>query len=384
MAQKKELFLIPVVLIMGMIAGGMILLFIGTSSGIISFKPAAQVQTTESATPGMDALNNYTCRKAETKQILMGGIEDNYSTADLEPVNFTKTELAELNRSDSLGRFYDEAGHDKDLIDKFEFDGEIAHGFLVLKARSLTDYENDWISVGLISDRQATIGYRFTFKITDIGEINAVERSDDIITLRLLDIKQMRFDDKGIPFSEVVKTIEKDALLRVVVSDDHQVDFMGFALCLKPKTQKGTTFTINERPVKPGFTNVTCGRSHKCDLYGGDKSCKEAFPVVCANPHYQASPDNLAETYETNWSGYAIKYSRAVRGDSFDTADDVHDFCRAEYGDDWRVMGLADMPADILAFGYGDSQKTGRAWINIGDQPYANCWDLRPTYKVDL
>ena len=143
MAGKINTFSMGAILVFGMAIGAMSLLLGGMQYGIFVFNSEIETQNTESLTPGTDQLNSFSRRQGQRKQVYFGGIEDNYSTAELEPAKVSPERVvfhnSRIGRQGAVEftRQYDEAGVDNFLIDEFEVNGIIARGIVVLKSRSL-------------------------------------------------------------------------------------------------------------------------------------------------------------------------------------------------------------------------------------------------------
>lgn len=401
MAHKKNLFLIPMTVLFGIIAGAAALLVVGTQSGYITLTPATTLRADRSGTPGTDRLNAYSCKKGETKQIIFGGIEDNYSTTKLEPTTVSPEDLEFYSKivgrqgAITFDRLYDEPGVDKSLVEDLAISGHIASGLFVIKSRSTVSFENDSFRLHVRhqeSDKTVIKSLGVSYAFSSLSEFKNIRQDNDIIFIKLSDLNRFKnglqtkdtLKDKNI-FLEDINDILGNKGVRIVIGDDQQVDFMGLAICQAPETNLGMTHYTNSFARSHNWINLSCfdgNMDGKCNPYTGDTSCDTRLPLACFKEGLEPVPEIFTHgTIKYSWSGGYVKLTDPVRGDDFNNQDEGHAYCRAEFGEKWRMANLADGASNDVFTAIGEAPDHQQVWVDSKTEIYSNCWSLRPDYK---
>jgi len=349
-----------------------------------------------SNTPGMDMLNAYQCRKGETKYIVLGGIEDNFSSEGSEIVELNNIHV-ERNRRANLEqeipfRDYDEGGFDQSLIDIFDIPALTAHGLFVTRINPLSDLKNDAIAWGdLLNDRAQANSYSMNWEPEHI--LPGWKFEEGLLSTELSYMNYLRVDvQKDFEtLLEHIRSGETETQIAVSISDDTVVDFIGFAVCTEPADHKGTTYVSGIYEMPDDVVAFACQNSDEtyCDAYAGDTLCSTELPILCFNDLQKEKPvydrvnpfSGSEHVFETQWTGGEMKLSTPVKGNQFATADDANEYCRSQFGSEWRTASLHENFSGYIV-GFGSAPKYTRAWINVKDGAYGSCWDHRPEYEV--
>ena len=376
-------------LLFGVLIGIMSVASLLYFAGLVSLGDNPQQnRVSTSATPGMDRLETYPCLQSETKLVILGGKEDNFAAGDEEAAAAPRFLARWGDFPDAVPetRSYDEDGTDKMLIDAFKFPSTTASGLFVFKARALSSLKNDGISMGDIFGND-TLGHVFTAPLQDLEKQTGWQRDGLLFSADLAGIS-FNQDGNAPVYSNVLSLVQSgpgETTIEVNISDDTQVDFIGFALCLGPDIKKGTRYVAADLDLPQGFANLSCrDRSGQfdCDVFRGDLQCDLERPVACFKPDNMERPSVLDDFPDARpWSGGQLKLSPNVRGDTFSTADDVHAFCRANFGKDWRMMTFSEGGPARRVIASGEIPVGSEAWVDVPSQPHANCWTQRPGYN---
>lgn len=119
-----------------------------------------------------------------------------------------------------------------------------------------------------------------------------------------------------------------------------------------------------------GVDRIGCF-SPECDAYQGDTVCSARLPVLCLKQ--DGSPAPVPTDFYNGWAKGNIALSRAVRGDSFKSKAEADAFCRAEFGQGYRIAGHHDGGGGWGWQAYGNIDDTTRFWVTVDDQP-SSCW----------
>ncbi len=403
MSAKRTSTAILMALLMGGAIGVGVTLVALSSSGE---KPARP----DSSTPqnigmigesGMDKLNRFECLKGETKQIILRGVEDGFSSANDETI--TKTDLHafmqdRFGRKGAVGidRSYDDSRLDQVLLDEIEIPSRTAQGLVVVRLQERMKLRNDTITIGdLINKSLDGHAHVETFARITNGLPSAWREEGELIFANLKDLTfAISVTDDGTSYPrthanllELIQSAETSLSVEFAISEDTMVDFVGVAACLRPEERKGTTFLASQSPLDASLLRLKCekedGTSH-CNPYNGDTSCKAELPVACikSGQHHKL-PDNVSDPItKSSWTGSEIKFTPAVRGSSLETQNSAHALCRSTFGPDWRTVNIHDgrMIDNILA--KGDASEHGKAWVDSPMEPYGNCWALNASIDV--
>ena len=390
MAHTNKIFLIPMTVLFGFIMGAMAIIAVGAQSGYITLAPASALQADRSATPGTDRLNAYSCKKGETKHILFGGIEDNYSTARLEPTHATPKDFEVYSKkvgrqgAITFDRLYDEPGVDKTLVEFLAFSGEIARGLFVIKSRSTVSFENDTFTLSVHhqdSDNIARIIPGVSYSFSNMNAAQGFWQDGDIVFAELSGLSR-----KGeYIFLEDHNAHRANRSVRIIIGDDRQVDFMGLAICQAPEENLGMTHYTNSFERSGNWINLSCFDGNgdgKCNPYIGDTSCAARLPLACFKEGLEPVPANFApDDMKPSWSGGYVKLTAPVRGDRFKNQDNGHAFCRAEFGEQWRMANLGEGGSNDVFTAIGQAPDHQQVWVDSKTEIYSNCWALRPDYE---
>lgn len=119
-----------------------------------------------------------------------------------------------------------------------------------------------------------------------------------------------------------------------------------------------------------GVDRVGCFNP-ECDAYQGDTVCSARLPVLCLKQ--DGSPPPVPTDFYNGWAKGNIALSRAVRGDSFKSKAEADAFCRAEFGQGYRMAEHHDGGGGWGWQAYGNVDDTTRFWVTVDGQP-SSCW----------
>jgi len=344
---------------------------------------------------GMAILNAHACGEGETKQVLVLGVEDDFSPARSESgfIRPGRTHGAFLPRG-GAGE-YDQVNVDQGFADSFKVEGPVSGGVFVIRARSLNGSENDTLNFGALArePNDVTGGWIGGDLLSALrtGETWGVDGNvlhANLEDMELRDLGEGRASAEGSD-REVVQSL-KDYLnaggaggwLDVFIQDDTAIDFMGLALCRPPAVRKGVTLmpVRSPGPEQHGLVHLACHAvrdpDRRCNPYVGDTVCAARLPVACIRPGDLPSPVQASGRIVTgHWSGGDIAVTEPVSGDQFRTVGEVEAFCARRFGPGWRIAALHDGGRNQSVSGRGDPATiTDRVWVDIADQPHGTCW----------
>jgi len=205
--------------------------------------------TDVSPTPVADKLNAYSCRVAETKEIILGGEEDGFSLAGEEvnrPGSFAEYRKNRTGSRDSVDieRGYDVGGQDSTFLETLELPSNIAHGIIVMRIRLLSSLRNDVIIIGgLDQGHKFSESSNFSFSqpegnpgwILD-GEVLSAQLSELVFPQRFSPNREPLLKK----YQTALEFVQRSGKpLNIAIQDDTMVDVVGLALC--------TTRTIQRR-----------------------------------------------------------------------------------------------------------------------------------------
>jgi len=346
---------------------------------------------------GMDILRAHACDEGETKQILVLGVEDDFSPAGSEagfirPGRDYQFALPREGAGD-----YDQVNADQSLADSFKVEGPVSGGVFVIRSRALDGggSENDGFGFGALGRDPNEAGGAWIGGVSiagaRTGEGWSVEGDSRYGNLDDIEL-QLRGGTPGPaggPGRYPVQSL-RDFLnqggdggwLDVRIGDDTAVDFMGLALCRPPAVRKGVTLrsVAALAPEPPQTVHLSChhtrGAESRCNPYVGDTVCSASRPVACLKPGDLPAPVYPSGRPVTNaWGGGDLAVTEPVRGDRFRTVGDVDALCARRFGAGWRVATLHDGGRFQSVSGRGDpASVTDRVWADIADQPHGTCW----------
>ena len=381
-------------------------IFIGAVLGAITLSSLVYSsdidETEETILPprtAMQTLNDFRCLKAETKTIILRGVEDNYAATGEEIIPYGPVHEYLENRAGKKSavtwqRQYDEGGMDKFLLDRIEVSSRVTQGLLVIKARSLSELNNDTIAIGELSTRHEKsngAGIRFSaMAATDHwsieGEVYSTRLSD-------IDFNAQQKDDgsfKPADYEDVLDFVQSsDKATRIVdvqIGDDHIVDVIGLAVCEPPKEARGMTLLVRSIKGYDGVVSMSCvkdnGEDH-CDPYKGDALCSVDLPMACFRPLERPMPESIAQSrFSKAWSGGEVKFTPPIRGDAFNTQDEAHNYCSKTFGDGYRMATHQEHINPGISFLASGTADAAQAWIYAKTEPYGNCWSIITDYQA--
>lgn len=334
-------------------------------------------------------LADVKCRAAETKKIIIRGIEDDYSPVGSEP-NFLRAERQTVDiQSFHAGGSYDQVEADLRFTDSIQIPGKVASGLFVVKFRPIGNDENDTIAIGNMKEGASSKREveRLSVLVPTLANLPGWVKRADIYAAEFRDIRLSAAAAPGssrpIPsLLDFVRNGGSDGWIDIGIQDDTAVDVLGVAICIEPPRGKGLSLSRFIGPAIPARNVVamSCsygGRSqHMCDAYIGDTDCKVAQPLACFRPLGEPVPKALDGHHLKNtWSGGKLAFTEPVPGTKFSTIRDATAHCARRFGPMWRTAAHHDGLPNIGISGFGNPDRLpSRAWIDIMDQPYATCW----------
>lgn len=341
--------------------------------------------------PGMQLISAFGCLPGESKEIFIGGKEDNYSLIGEENsrVHDRLNSLPGLFVQSAQLRDYDEAGFNKTFSEFFEIPSNISSGFFVVRMKGNGNHTNDNINIGDLLDRdsnQADMAkHLLSIRINKLSETSGWTQTRDLYSARLTDIEffvlNKKPDRKFDTVLEYIKAQPGNAVLDIEISDDTNVDFTAIAVCQRPVGQRGVSLTSHKTATikNPELTILTCNgdvRQTHCNPYYGDTPCEQSLPLACFNDQSAPLPATWPREngFVENWSGGVIAYTPEVQGNSLATIEDANGYCSQSFGPDWRVLSWHDGGKSNVMAHRHDTRASGRAWVDIVDQPDATCW----------
>lgn len=340
----------------------------------------------------MDLLRAYKCRRAETKQIIVRGVEDNYSPTGEEPNFIRQGRQAADNLTYFAGGSYDQIQLDRRFTDSFRVPANTARGLFVIRMKAVGNNDSDTISIGDVSTFSDAWLPRFGAGVIALERASGWTKRKDIYAAEFTAIipraaprpapDQVRSTTGRASLLEFVRNGGADGWIDVLVQDDTSVDTMGAAICIEPPRGKGFSLSLFKGAPVPDADVVTIscahgGRDqHACDHYVGDTSCATPLPIACFRPKGAPMPGSLERHYASQmWSGGELAFTEPLPGDSFRTIGDVNAHCTRRFGPAWRAAALGDGTHNMGISAFGDARRLStRAWVDIANSPYATCW----------
>ena len=352
----------------------------------------------QSLTPVADTLNAYSCRVAETKQVILGGEEDGFSLTGIEintPGTFADYKRNRTGSKDSIDieRSYDVGGQDSAFLETFELPSNIAHGIIVMRVRLLSSLRNDAVSIGGLNEGHM-LSEAATFAFSDPSKHPGWELNGEVLQSQLGELvfpPRFSADKTELPkkYDSVLDYVQASKKpLNIVISDDTMVDVIGFALCIEPERGRGATFLVDK--VDDELISLSCNTAQKedhCSVYKGDTVCETELPVACFADDGYELPESLVNDparRDDNWSAGTIKFTQSMRGDTFKSQQDGHRFCRKLFGPTYRLANIHDGMQVNGFIAYGRADNVDQAWVDSNLEPYGNCWKMRSDYPKEI
>lgn len=336
---------------------------------------------------GMDLLQAYRCHKAETKHVILRGVEDGFSIAGNEPASIRDSRRTPRTLSISNLGGYDGTEPDRWLIDHLNSPARVSRGLFVISLKPLAENGNDVITIGDMTDVRSS---RLFFSGTpqtlgtapgwrSMGPVHYAELDQIRLVGSQGRLNPYKFDGPTQVLLDYVRGGGDETVIDVQVLDDTSVDFIGLAVCEQPTAGKGVTYTKQfDLPV--GFAALSCWNvpegDRTCDPFKGDTPCTTALPVACHRDRGEPVPVKYRRS--SNWSGGEMAFTTPTPASRFRTVGEVDAFCRAQFGQDWRIVRYHEggIGGELLARSRTRAPSS-RVWVDIQDQPYATCWARR-------
>lgn len=363
-------------------------------------------------TTGAAVLNTFRCRYAETKRVVVRGVEDGFSPDGLEPSKLHPRLALVAREAFALGPApYDQTRGDGYVADYFEPPANTVDGIFVIGLKRIGEADNDTFQMGDLLNGLSGSGVspptpetqrQLFVQLRLLATLTGWNRTGDIYWARFEDIPFRAFEGAiiGRPryrqssvhqnLLDYIRAGGDRRVVDVYVQDDTAVDFMAMAWCEAPDSHQGLTLAFLPATAVP-FRDVVLFKDAgdaipgaRSNPYKGDIDCAQSLPLLCLRdrrapvPRRLVSPantENLDENLARHWSGGDLRLTRPVRGDAFETIGQADAFCRTAFGSGWRVADFHSGSSSLGISGYGDRPRAvTRAWVDIKDQPYGVCW----------
>ncbi len=350
---------------------------------------------------GTKRLDAYKCAPGETKQIILGGVEDNYDPGGVEDVTVFPNQdehWKEVAGPRYEFRNFDEGGENKNLIHRFNLSERTYRGIVVTKFRELSNLRNDFFIIMAQSPDLAKTGsfrYAHQHDSSSLTKHNWQQDGDYLwANLDQLDVHSV-VDNELKETAEVPHLLEairrqtEEEDITVKIGDDTQVDFMGFAICLEPEQNLGTVYSsrnifdtgaVKIIPDNVIYLSWAIVDGKICNQFGC-RSCDTALPVACIHDQNLKPPADL-EHQKISWSGGHIDFTKPVPASRFKTEDQVDAFCQSQFGVNWRTANIKDGSWQQAIMGYGEAPKDyDEYWVGVKNSAHYTCWEKRLDYS---
>ena len=327
---------------------------------------------------GMELLDSFRCRWAETKTVQLRGIEDNYSSLGSEPARpHPRHDGVQLMTSRHRPSDFDGRYVDAMVGDYFEFAPSIASGLLVVRMRPILENLNDAIIIGdHPGARNFTDSQAFHNEISKLESLGW-RRDGDVYSIAFADLVL----NSGETLIDFIRTGPTSGVVDVIIADDTSVDFFGATSCAPPDARAGLTYAFapNVSDAARDIAAFYCASGEECDPFAGDTPCERALPLLCFRDvglPAPAYPSGSMEAYRgRRWSGGEVAATAPIAASDLATITDADARCAQEFGPDWRTADwhLGGLGKAFLAKA-GGRRFEGRYWIDVKDQPYGACW----------
>jgi|GEM_PF-2116539 len=374
---------------------------------LVEAMPIRSAATT-SVTPGRELLDRHVCEAGLIKYVTMLGVEDRLDRSNIETSRMSDafaTFAVHKERYERRGqahgsRDYDEVGPNKHLFDRVALPQGYANGQIVMGVQLQVGSDRD--GLGLYVDEVATamlergddaVERNAAAGIAIVADLQSAYIGPQGYTVLMQDIGAMespghtREDGSRRTFADyldrhlpVTKTGLRPAMnLSLVIGDDTPVDFIGVVSCHEPEVPRGMTWAASDILLADtGLMTMSCNfdlARHYCDPRAGDLPCSDAVPLACYRDGERAAPVNATHQsrINANFTGGDIRLTEPVKGSRFASSAEASQFCRASFGEGWRVLDHHVAGGD-LALTVSDLPDGARAWVDIRTSPRATCW----------
>ncbi|BCA60705.1 hypothetical protein [Sphingomonas sp. HMP6] len=288
-------------------------------------------------------------------------------------------------------RNYDEPGADKYFTDWFQMPSGIETAQLVLRTRGEPGAGNDNVRLGDLvdnPDNQARFGtIEFGRRLKDIENRKTLPDGSILLTMNLAQLPMSMPPGSSERFVDWANSPARPDHVEVAIGDDTSIDFMALVLCMAPDDIRGVTFReFHNKSIGEDLSWLRCNGDFSqpgCDPYSGDMSCAAALPLGCFKPGSKA-PD-IARLKKLglqldSFNGGEVRMTTPLAGTDFPTLATANARCSAEFGAGWRVLSYHEGGGGGV-ISYSRIPSKSRMWIDIVDQPHANCWDRNRVRK---
>lgn len=323
--------------------------------------------------------------------MLVDGAEDGFARGGSEPARINPRllgsgyykDLSEGRNRLTVLRNYDEPGVDRYFLDWFDMPRGIETAQLILRTRGENGSDNDSIRIGdLFEDPAGQTRFgttEFGARLADVGERTTMQ---DGSTLQIIDLTRLvTASSPLVKLIDWANSASRPDRLEVAVGDDTRVDFMALVLCLAPEENRGVTFReFHNDSIGADLSWLRCSGDYSqsaCDPFSGDLSCKTAVPLGCFKSGDRRPDLDRLQRLELSldsFSGGEVRMTAAIAGEKLPTLAAANNYCRAQFGSGWYVLSYHEGGGAGLIT-YSRIAPRSRMWIDIEDQPRANCWD---------
>ncbi len=387
-------------LTLGALIGALVILGGAYLGGYIQPEADAGNSSRSFHTTATNIINDFTCFPGETKDVFLGGLEDDYAPggeAEI-PVSDIMFDMAKVagRPVSEVFRQYDQGSQNRTFQTYFNVSPLITRGVFVVKMRGLSSFQNDGLTIGILDSVYFDAKPGFGIQIADMNASTGWAVHDDIHSARFANIEQSLFEDYPNTLLEFIQSgPDKLDKFGVRIADDTQVDFIGVATCNRPDKALGVAYSngrmdprLDNQPYPEpwpdglSFLSLTSQETAVCSAYVGCIPCETKQPVACFKFTGAPAPESALEMAR-HWAGGDIRYSSPVKGSRFATEDDVNAFCASEFGEGWRVLSHHEGGAHSVALLNGpEPPDNTRVWVSIKSLRHSNCWAQRPEFGV--
>lgn len=375
------------------LAATALVLFAATLIANAPWTPSVTERAAHAPDSGMALLNALRCRPAETRHVILRGVEDAFSADGVEDGR----QHLRLESSIRRSAYFDNSGYDVEALDQvfqdyLEIPTRIASGLFVIALRELDSAGNDDLVIGdlttLFDEARLDAPRYLRLRISEIDRSAGWSRAGDLYWARLDDIRLQSGDN----LLTDIRSGPGNGLhiVDILASDDTMVDFVGLSVCVEPEPGHGLAMRVSSTPTvaitAPGYLVVECidgtDNTQFCDAYRGNADCAEPRPLLCFHDDGDAAPIDPGsgdatdiQDFQRQWSGGRLALSDAQAAGRFANIGEADAYCAAQFGDRWRVADyhLGGQTPGFIGRGDAIADRV-MAWVDIRDQPYATCW----------
>lgn len=341
-----------------------------------------------SATPGTDIVDRYRCRSGLTKRVVLRGVEDGFSRQGSE-VTVQRDALLKMeyfadiyNQSNTIqrARNFDEIGVDKVLIDRFPIPLKIVSGVMVLRTQPEDGSENDYVVLGDIEQDGSTPQPDRTSEF--VATLAKQQRDEQgLVVIGFNKFEPNPHNEFAGKLIDYLNTADRNEEIDFLVQDDTAIDFAALILCQAPVEARGTTLReARSHPFGADISFLSCGQDRtqaQCNPLSGDMICEGAIPLACYHSGSGLPPKSVHSADGDLGRYFAdgeVRLTPAVAGNRFASLSEANRYCAAQFGSGWRVLSYHEGGGGNV-ISRSAIAPLSRAWVDIRDQRYGNCWD---------